>query len=144
MTPPPDLSVREYDPADRSFLSWTLRTSARRALQHDPLRADPNLDRRVEQAAGRIEAGSRERGWIVLVASWRGERCGLLVAPPAGTLGPDELGVPGLPASRSGARVYVDPWYSDEGVLPALDEAADLARQAARGYRGAPRGSASA
>jgi hypothetical protein len=144
MTPPCDLSVREYEPADRSFLSWTLRTSARRALQYDPLRTDAALDGQVEQAAGRIETGARELGWIVLVATWRGERCGLLVAPPSGALGPEEVGVPGLPAHRSGARVYVDPWFAEEGVGPALDEAADLARRAARAYRGAPRGTANA
>jgi hypothetical protein len=140
MTPPPDLSVREYDPADRPFLGWTLRTSARRALQYDPLRAAEELDRSVERATGLIEARRRERGWIVLIALWRGERCGLLVAPPNGTLGPDEVGVPGLPAARSGARIYVDPWFSEEGVGPALDEAADLARRAAGAGRGAPRG----
>ena len=130
MTPVPDLAVREYRPEDRSFLGWTLRSSARRALQYDALRTDLDLDERVEEAARTIETRSRDRQWVVLVASWRGERCGLLIAPPSGTLRSDELGVPGLPAIRSGARVYVDPWYSEVGVVPALDEAADLFRRA--------------
>ncbi|GEM_PF-4607524 len=140
MTTAPDLSVREYDPADRSFMGWTLRSSARRALQYNPMREDTSLDHQVEQTARLIERRSREAGWIVLVASWRGERCGLLISPPTKGLGDADLGIPGEPATRSGARVYVDRWYTEMGVEPALDEAADLARQASGPRRGAPRG----
>lgn len=140
MTAVPDLSVREYHPTDRPFLGWTLRTSARRALQYDALHEDRTLDQKVDQAAGVIEQRSREHGWIVLVASWRGERCGLLIAPPTGTMGASDLSVPGLPMKRSGARVYIDRWFREMGVEPALDEAADLARQASGPRRGAPRG----
>ena len=140
MTPPPDLSVREYHPTDRPFLGWTLRTTARRALQYDPLKEDRSLDQRVAEAARTIERRSRERGWIVLVASWRGQRCGLLIAPPSGTIGVGEIDVPGLPMERSGARVYIDRWFREMGVEPALDEAADLAQQASGPRRGAPRG----
>ena len=131
MTATPDLSVREYAPSDRTFLQWTLRTTARRALQHDALRADTPLDRRIEQATELIDRRSRDHRWVVLVASFRGERCGVLIAPPYGRLSGAELAVPGLAVSRSGARVYVDPWYAEVGAEQALDEAADLARQAA-------------
>jgi hypothetical protein len=139
----PDVAVREYDLTDRSFLNWTLRTSARRFLQYNPLQEDTTLDQRVERAAGVIERRSRE-GWVVLVASWRGDRCGLLIAPPSGAGAMEELGVPGLAVARSGARVFMDRWYLEMGVEPALDEAADLARQATGLRRGPPRGAASA
>ena len=107
------------------------------------MQEDTTLDQRVQEAAGVIERRSRE-GWVVLVASWRGERCGLLIAPPLGSRGMEELGVPGVSVKRSGAQVYMDRWYLELGVEPALDEAADLARQASGPRRGAPLGGANA
>jgi hypothetical protein len=138
MTARPDLSVRAYAPTDRSFLRWTLRTTARRALQYDPFHSDSTLEERIERAARTIDERGQDRRWVVLVASWRGERCGLLVAQPTGRIDATDLPVPGLPADRSGARVYVDPWYAEVGVAPALDEAADLARRAQPAVSGAP------
>lgn len=131
MTPVSDLEVRPYHPNDRSFVRWTLRTSARRVFRLPTMAGNTAVERTVDDTVGWIDLHGSDPRWIVLVASYRGERCGLLVAPNGGSRKASDIAVPGQVARRSGGYVYVDPWYANEGVAPALDEAGGVLRSAA-------------